>query len=86
MKAEGEPGRLRRFYGVVTVDPERLGRDASRIAAEVVAHLTGLVDAETEVTIEVRAKSEDGFPDEVVRIVTENAAALRFQQHGFETK
>ncbi len=75
---------LRRFYGTATVDPERLGRDAGRIAAEVVAHLTALVDSETEITIEIKSTSETGFPDDVVRIVTENAAALRFREHGFE--
>jgi hypothetical protein len=77
---------LRRFYGVVAVDAERLGRDASRIAAEVVAHLAGLLGSETEVTIEIRATNDEGFPDDVVRVVTENAAALRFRQHGFEKK
>ena len=89
--AEGAPGSkpkappMRRFYGVVPVDPDRLGRDAGRIAQEVVAHLQGLVGTETEVTIEIRASSADGFPDAVVKVVSENAAALRFTDHGFES-
>ncbi len=89
--AEGPPGSkptpqpMRRFYGVVPVDPDRLGRDAGRIAQEVVAHLQGLVGTETEVTIEIRASSADGFPDAVVKVVSENAAALRFTDHGFES-
>lgn len=89
--AEGPPGSkttpppMRRFYGVVPVDPDRLGRDAGRIAQEVVAHLQGLVGTETEVTIEIRASSADGFPDTVVKVVSENAAALRFTDHGFES-
>ncbi len=78
------PPTMRRFYGVVPVDPDRLGRDAGRIAQEVVAHLQGLVGTETEVTIEIRASSADGFPDAVVKVVSENAAALRFTDHGFE--
>jgi tripartite-type tricarboxylate transporter receptor subunit TctC len=32
-----------RYYGTVTLDASRVGRDAGRIADEVVAHLTGLV-------------------------------------------
>ncbi|PZR80631.1 MAG: hypothetical protein DLM65_07565, partial [Candidatus Aeolococcus gillhamiae] len=76
--------RAQRFYGVVSVDPDRLGRDAGRIAQEVVAHLNALVGTEMEVTIEVRATKEDGFPDEVVNLVNENADALRFRAHGFE--
>ena len=38
--------KLRRFHGTVTLDPTRVGRDASRIADEVIAHLAGLVGAE----------------------------------------
>ena len=79
-----EPSRLRRFYGVVGVDPERLGRDAGRIAQEVVAHLNALMSTEVEITVEVRAINPDGFPEEVVRIVNENAASLRFRSHEFE--
>jgi hypothetical protein len=75
----------RRFYGVASIDdPSRLGRDAGRIATEIVAHLAGLMGTETEVTIEIRATNDDGFPDDVINIVTENAAALRFRIHGFE--
>ena len=33
----------RRFHGTVTLDPARVGRDAGRIADEVIAHLVGLV-------------------------------------------
>ncbi|MGH9179866.1 MAG: hypothetical protein ACRD0N_15115 [Acidimicrobiales bacterium] len=69
----------------MAADPDRLGRDAGRIAQEVVAHLQGLVGTETEVTIEIRATNAEGFPDTVVKIVSENATALRFTDHGFET-
>ncbi|MBW3642892.1 MAG: DUF499 domain-containing protein [Actinobacteria bacterium] len=74
----------RRFYGIVPVDPDRLGRDAGRVAQEVVAHLHALVGTETEVTIEIRATNPEGFPETVVKIVSENASALRFTDHGFE--
>ncbi len=70
---------------MVSVDPDRLGRDAGRLAQEVVAHLQGLVGTETEVTIEIRATNVEGFPETIVKIVGENAAALRFRDHGFES-
>jgi len=79
------PRVARRFYGVVAVDPDRLGRDAGRVAQEVVAHLHGLVGTETEVAIEIRATNSEGFPDTVVKVVSENASALRFKDHGFES-
>lgn len=74
----------RRFYGTVSVDPVRMSRDAGQIADEVVKHLVGLVDATVEVRIEIEATTEEGFPDDVVRTVTENAKTLKFDQQGFE--
>jgi hypothetical protein len=74
----------RRFYGVVVVDPVRMSRDAGQVADEVVKHLAGLVDTDVEVRIEITASSEEGFADDVVRTVTENAKTLKFDQHGFE--
>jgi predicted AAA+ superfamily ATPase len=76
--------RPRRFYGTVKLDPIRMSRDASQLADEVVKHLTGIVDADVEVRIEITAVSEEGFADDVVRTVTENARTLKFDQHGFE--
>jgi hypothetical protein len=61
-----------------------MSRDAGQVADEVVKHLAGLVDTDVEVRIEITAKSEDGFADDVVRTVTENAKTLKFDQHGFE--
>ena len=81
-----EPGQRapRRFYGTVSVDPVRMSRDAGQIADEVVKHLVGLVDAAVAVRIEIEATNDEGFPDDVVRTVTENAKTLKFDQQGFE--
>jgi predicted AAA+ superfamily ATPase len=76
--------RLKRFHGSVTLDPTRVGRDAGRIADEVIAHLASLVNVDVEVTLEIKAKIPDGAPENVVRIVTENSRTLRFNVHGFE--
>jgi len=62
------------------------GRDAPRIAEEVVAHLVGLVGSEVKVTLEIEAEIPSGVPDHVVRTVTENSKALKFTSHGFETE
>ncbi|MGH8675599.1 MAG: hypothetical protein ACREVG_14975, partial [Burkholderiales bacterium] len=74
-----------RFHGTVTLDPARVGRDASRIADEVIAHLAGLVGAKVKVTLEIEAEIPDGAPDQVVRTVTENSRTLKFTSQGFET-
>ena len=78
------PMRAKRFHGSVVLDSERVGRDASRIADEVLAHLTGLVGASVTVTLEIQAEIPSGAPDQVVRIVTENSKSLKFSTHGFE--
>jgi predicted AAA+ superfamily ATPase len=78
------PATPRRFHGTATLDPERVGRDASRIAEEVISHLTGLAGANVTVTLEIQAVLPNGAPDNVVRIVTENGRTLKFRSHGFE--
>lgn len=74
----------KRFHCTAVLDTTRVGRDASRIADEVIAHLAGLMGATVKVTIEVEAQIPSGAPDNVVRTVTENSQTLRFTSHGFE--
>ena len=76
--------KLTRFYGTVSLDPARAGRDASRIADEVIAHLTGVVGSEVKITLEIEARVPQGAPDSVVRTVTENSRTLKFASQGFE--
>jgi hypothetical protein len=76
--------RVRRYYGTVVLDASRVGRDAGRIAEEVIAHLSSLIGAEVNVTLEIQATLPDGVPDNVVRTVTENSRTLKFASHGFE--
>jgi len=76
--------KLTRFHGTVTLNTTRVGRDASLIADEVIAHLAGLVGAEVTVTLEIEAKIPSGAPDNVVRTVTENSRTLKFTTQGFE--
>ena len=74
----------KRYHGTVTLDATRVGRDASRIADEVIAHLAGLVGATVTVTLEIEAEVPAGAPDHVVRTVTENGRTLKFTSQGFE--
>ena len=77
---------VRRFHGSVSLDASRVGRDAGRIADEVIAHLVGLVGSKVRVTIEIDAEFESGVSDQVVRTVTENSRTLKFTSHGFEER
>jgi hypothetical protein len=78
--------RPHRFHGTVTLDAARVGRDAGRVADEVIAHLSGLVGAKVTVTLEIQAIVPDGVPDNAVRTVTENSRQLKFSSHGFEVE
>ena len=51
---------LRRYHGSVRLDPERLGRDAGRIAEEIVQHLVALRGAHVEVTLDIAAHMPEG--------------------------
>jgi hypothetical protein len=74
----------RRFHGTVKIDSNRVGRDAGRIADEVIAHLVGQLGAQVTVTIEIDAHLPSGASDQLVRTVTENSRTLKFESHGFE--
>jgi predicted AAA+ superfamily ATPase len=81
-----QPPKPKRYHGTVTLDPARVGRDAGRIADEVVTHLVGLVGSSVRVTLEIEAEIPVGAPDNVVRTVTENSRTLKFAGNsGFET-
>ena len=86
---EAEPikkTRPKRYHGAVELDPQRVGRDASRIADEVLAHLVGLIGSEVRVTLEIEVTIPGGAPDHVVRTVTENGRTLKFTDNGFESE
>jgi hypothetical protein len=81
---ESKTRRPKRFHGTVNLDPTRAGRDAGRIADEVISHLVGLVGSSVKVTLEIESTIESGGPENVVRTVTENSRTLKFTTHGFE--
>lgn len=85
--APTQPPKPRRYHGTVTLDPARVGRDAGKIADEVVTHLVGLLGSSVRVTLEIEAEVPAGVPDNVVRTVTENSRSLKFATNsGFETE
>lgn len=73
-----------RFHGSVQLDQTRVGRDAGRIAEELISHLAGLPGVNVKVTLEVEADIPEGAPETIVRTVTENAVTLKFKTQGFE--
>jgi len=78
--------KITRYFGTVTLEPTRVGRDASKIADAVITHLVGLLGSSVRITMEIEATIPEGVPEHVVRTVTENSREMKFQTHGFELK
>lgn len=72
------------FVGSVRLDESRVGRDAGRIADEILGHMTTLPGARAKVTMEIEIEVPEGIEDDVVRIVSENATTLKFDNASFE--
>jgi hypothetical protein len=79
-----KPRKVTLFVGSVKLDDARVGRDAGRVADEVLSHLTTLKGAKAKVTLEIEVEVPDGIGDDVVRVVTENATTLKFESASFE--
>lgn len=78
------PRVYRRFHGSVELDVTRMGRDAGKIAEEVVQHLAGLMGANVRVTIEIDADVDGGIPERTRQVIGENSKALKFRVGEFE--
>jgi predicted AAA+ superfamily ATPase len=82
-----EPGPKNiRFYGVADLNPELPQKSFTRIYTELVQHLSAVEGTELELTLEITARNPDGFPEDKVRIVSENARVLKFDSFGFEDR
>jgi predicted AAA+ superfamily ATPase len=73
-----------RFFGVARISPERYARDLTRLSQEIIQHLAAPEGVDLEIRVEITARKPDGYPDDKVRNVTENARTLKFETYGFE--
>jgi hypothetical protein len=72
-----------RFFGHVSLEPVRMLRDLGDIAEAIVAQL-GRANPSITISVEIEATTDEGFPDDVRRTVSENARTLKFDAHEFE--
>ncbi|MHB8397921.1 MAG: DUF499 domain-containing protein [Candidatus Limnocylindrales bacterium] len=79
--------RVRRFHGEVSLgDPRRPIPDFAKIVDEVIDRLAQQTDVRLHVTVQIEAEhsAADGFADDTVRTISENAKTLRFKDFGWE--
>jgi len=74
-----------RFYGVAKIKSDLYVKELTKLSQEIIQHLAS-DDADLEICIEITAQKKDGYPDEKVRIVTENARTLKLDPYGFEDR
>lgn len=80
------PARPTRFFGSVSIDPERYSRDIGNVTREVIERLVGS-GAELEISIEIQATKPAGFTDQETRTIKENTQTLKFNPGtGFEDR
>ena len=73
-----------RFFMSVKLDNTRVIRDVQKYLDEVITHLSSVDNCEVELSLEVSAQAENGFPQGTVRTVSENCRTLRVENFGFE--
>jgi hypothetical protein len=73
-----------RFFGSKRLSGERYAMDFKNVADEVLAHLASVPGATVTITLEIEATTPKGFDESQVRVVSENATTLKFEQSGFE--
>jgi hypothetical protein len=81
-----EPKLTTRYYGRVAIDPQRVNREVGLIVEEVIERLTGLLQCEVEISIEINANLPEGFDEATIRTISENSRTLKFGHFGFETE
>ena len=74
-----------RYVGSAPINAERYSADFAKIAAEVLANLASS-GAKLEISISIDAVNPDGFTEQQVRTIRENAATLKFTTNEFEAE
>jgi predicted AAA+ superfamily ATPase len=78
------PAPKTRFFGVRSLSAERYAADFKKVTDEVIQHLAAVPGVQLTVRLEIEAVAPDGFADDKIRTVGENATTLKFDQSGFE--
>jgi hypothetical protein len=78
----------KRFYGSVTLDPDKAGLQVAAIAKEILFELTRPNGSTLKITLEIEGAAALGYPEDVVDVVRANLRDLKLDvsKVGFEEK
>jgi hypothetical protein len=76
----------RRFYGSITLDPDKAGLQVAKIAKEILFELTRPNGASVKISLEIEGAAASGYPEDVVEVVRANLRDLKLDitDVGFE--
>ncbi len=74
----------RQFYGTTNLDPVMAAMDFSKVVDEVVQHFSSQMGVDVTISVEINAKSRDGFDQSVQRTIKENCGVLKFTTAEFD--
>ncbi|MHB8097029.1 MAG: DUF499 domain-containing protein [Erysipelotrichaceae bacterium] len=72
------------FYMNAQLDTTRVGRDVQKLTEEIISHLLKLEGCDVQITLELTAKSHDGFSVQNIRTISENCQVLKIKDFGFD--
>ena len=82
-KAEEADDNPKRFVGTVAISSDRPARDMNQIVEAIVEQLTMLPGSNVSLKLEIDAEAPNGLDRNKVRVITENANALKFIDRKF---
>lgn len=74
----------KQFYGSIELDAVRAKMDFSTIVDEIVEQFTAKLGVDVTISIDIQAKSPDGFDEALQRTIKENCNVLRFNNAEFD--
>ncbi|MCZ4806712.1 DUF499 domain-containing protein [Legionella pneumophila] len=74
----------RQFYCNIELDPVKAKMEFATIVDEVVQQFTARLGVEVSISVEIQAKSKDGFDEALQRTIKENCNVLRFSSSEFD--
>lgn len=74
----------KQFYGNIDLDPVKAKMDFATIVDEVVEQFTAKLGVEVSISVEIQAKSKNGFDEALQRTIKENCNTLKFSNSEFE--
>ena len=76
----------KQFYGNIALDPVKAKLDFATIVDEVVQQFTAKLGVEVSISVEIQARSKEGFDESLQSTIKENCNVLRFDSSEFEAE